>query len=274
VTPGLKAAVRFGSGFLGKMPIRPGEEVGETMMAKFKSRSGWVLGMVATLVLLPSAPGHATDDHDQSSRQTLADSLNSQISGKDTEIQETRDKIRANERQIADIRSGNSAGNEDTGFGGSLTDGCSNCHPSQGGCVDTIWHRVTGGTAPTSADYFGDRPENTTCMKLYNRVRGNVDTIASMGDTGSACVEAIQGCAAVGADRNIRRLEAENRRLNDDLRQLRADREQIEHEVEQARRDCPNCEMLAAMRPRDPGWADYALGALKSWPPWGWGSAA
>ncbi|MCC7440361.1 MAG: hypothetical protein IT285_01930 [Bdellovibrionales bacterium] len=110
-------------------------------------------------------------------------------------------------------------------------------------------------------------------MKLYTRVRGNVARIAGMGDTGPACADLIESCEAARVDRAIRRLEAQIRTLEARVTGLREISSDLQRQIQEERRNCPNCEMLAAMRPREPGWADYLMGGLQILAPVGMGIA-
>ena len=204
------------------------------------------------------------------------------------EIQRTRDRIEAYDEQIEDKREECEDRTEAVSevdrhqtdsawirerFPEVQTDEIANtqCRSQMNSCDEQVRirfaaeirsHAGLAAGAPVTVDqaraYLSNGPAlSNFCHVLYTRAGSNLD---SLGDCGSVVSQhwKVRAAIEVAAGRNVER-DCEN-----SIERLERSRNRLRAEISNSQAECPQCAMIEAMRPREPGVGDYIVGGLSS----------
>jgi hypothetical protein len=213
------------------------------MMRKrgFTNQLAWVLAMLAMGPLTVRA------------ESSPINSLAAEQRAMDEELRELDKRVKDLQKEKRALESPSSA---ETEFGNQAY----NCHDT---CVqpcarDLARRRPPILPAVKDEDFNDPKFDTQVCRTLFDQSGSNVEP---------GCLTAMQKCGYVDRQVKLKRVSRDLESALAQHKEKREERRDLANKLAEAQRACPQCAMIEAMKPREPGTGDYIVGALQALTP-------
>ncbi|MGE4109017.1 MAG: hypothetical protein AB7F66_17580, partial [Bacteriovoracia bacterium] len=125
-----------------------------------------------------------------------------------------------------------------------------------GGCSRSLFARIGITTDAQLDELRADGQQEASCVQLFEAQGHDISWISG------ACAQSLKACPSIKAAMKIDEACDAADAAEEELEIIKEEIKAAQLELNSIRKNCPNCELMEAMKPREPKFGDYAIAAL------------